>query len=95
MKIKIIDAIWRRKFVGSKLNADSGECDFDKCLITQAKSECPQRRRNTLTHEITHAISDALGLDLKERQVHAFATGWLQVLRDNPKLVKYLLKENE
>ena len=40
-------------------------------------------------HEITHAIEKSLDLDLSEHQVEVLSCGWVQVLRDNPKLLDY------
>lgn len=40
-------------------------------------------------HEIMHAIEKSLDLDLTEHQVEVLACGWVQVLRDNPKLIDY------
>lgn len=40
-------------------------------------------------HEITHAIEKSLDLDLTEHQVEVLSCGWVQVLRDNPKLLDY------
>lgn len=40
-------------------------------------------------HEIMHAIEKSLDLELTEHQVEVLACGWIQVLRDNPKLLDY------
>lgn len=48
---------------------------------------------DTLVHEINHAIFWAYGIDEKdeeERTVATFATGWVQVYRDNPWLLDWL-----
>ena len=95
MKINILGKIWTAKVASPVLGQDSGNSDFDKCLITHSTDECEQQRRDTLLHEIIHAISDSVKLNMKEKQVHALACCMLQVLRDNPELVEYLLKENE
>jgi len=95
MKIRIIGKDWTRKLVRPVLGDDSGGCDFDKCLIQQSTDECEQQRRDTLAHEIFHAISDSLGLKVKESETMALGCVWVQVLRENPELVEYLLKEDE
>lgn len=49
----------------------------------------------TLTHELLHAVYWAYGLeegDKEERIVAAMATGWTQVMRDNPHIVKFYTK---
>lgn len=45
--------------------------------------------QDVVFHEITHAIEKSIGLDIDEAQVNALACGWVQVFRDNPKLLDY------
>jgi len=49
--------------------------------------------REVLTHEIFHAISDEMGLDMSEEQITGMAKGVLAVLMDNPNFAKFLLKK--
>lgn len=51
--------------------------------------------KETVLHEVTHAISDEMGLNLTEEQVDGFAKGMLAVLMDNPSFAKYLLKKEK
>jgi len=49
----------------------------------------------TLLHEVMHALSDyfELGLgDTEERTIASLSKGVMMVLRDNPKLRKYLME---
>lgn len=46
---------------------------------------------DTLLHEILHALEHTGGLPTRENHVRHFATGLIQVLRDNPSLVERLL----
>jgi hypothetical protein len=46
-------------------------------------------------HEVLHAISDEMALDLSEAQVDGGAKGILAVLMDNPSFAKYLLKKEK
>lgn len=51
------------------------------------------RQLDTLLHELNHAIWWAYGIkdeDKEERTVSVMATGMVQILRDNPKLLKYI-----
>lgn len=48
---------------------------------------------DTIIHEINHAIYWAYGIedeDKQERLCGAFATAWLQVYRDNSKLIDFI-----
>lgn len=68
----------------------AGECHSDKNLIRVNPAHGVPAQRDTLLHEITHAISDAMALNLSERAVRLMATGMLCVLRSNPDLINYL-----
>lgn len=52
---------------------------------------CEQQRRDTLGHELTHAIEDRLGLDLGEATVQQIGGAWVAMLRENPALVAWLM----
>ena len=71
-----------------------GACDFNKCLIElRASQPSAAFAVDTVLHEITHAIFKIYLLkegDDEERATSAFATGWTQVLRDNPGLLKWI-----
>jgi hypothetical protein len=49
--------------------------------------------KDTVFHELTHAIDEVMALKLKEHQVHQLAVGWMAVLKHNPKLAKWLLND--
>lgn len=44
--------------------------------------------RETVLHEVIHAIADCLHIKIKEHAVHAMSAGIYQVLRDNPQFAK-------
>lgn len=50
----------------------------------------PSRRSEILWHEILHAISDRLALDLSEKEVQRIAAAQYAVLRENPELLELL-----
>ena len=68
----------------------SGEQRRDQQLIKVKAGQHPETLRETLLHELIHAIEEQLGLDMKERQVHSLAIGLFQVLRENPALVRFV-----
>lgn len=47
---------------------------------------------DTLIHEIFHALEYKAGLEHNEYWVHRIATGFTQVLKDNPTVVKYIIE---
>lgn len=68
----------------------SGEQRRDQQLIKVKTGQHPETLRETLLHEIIHAIEEQIDLGMKERQVHSLAIGLFQVLRENPALVRFL-----
>ena len=60
--------------------------------ISYADGMTPSQLRDTVFHELTHAVEETLGLGLEENQVHAIASGLLAVFYDNPWLLPWLGK---
>jgi hypothetical protein len=55
----------------------------------------PQIEAQVFFHEMNHAIYEVMGIHVKdpeERVVDRFTTGLAMVMRDNPKLIQWLLK---
>lgn len=73
----------------------------NKMTIRSDGSQAPMQERDTLLHEVVHAVLWQAGLDeehdvfktdrMAERVVDVLATSLLDVLRRNPTLVDYLL----
>jgi hypothetical protein len=76
----------------------SEECgDFGRCMAGNQRiqikaNQAPGQLRDTLLHEVLHAVSYELYLELEERQVHILANGLLDTLRRNPKFTQFLLE---
>jgi hypothetical protein len=68
-----------------------GECNFTECRIRFKTDGSPDDVRDTVLHEVIHALDYTMQLGLKERQVHALAAGVLAVLRDNRRLNEWLV----
>lgn len=60
--------------------------------IYVAQGQVLDQEIDTLTHELFHCIDDLTDIGLTEEQVVKLTTGWLAALRDNPKLVDYILR---
>lgn len=70
--------------------AGMGAADHRTQSIQIAAGQGHEQERDTLLHEVIHAIDYALHADLEERQVHALSAGLLAVLRENPEFVEWL-----
>lgn len=70
----------------------NGEWHYDKNTVFIKKGLDPTEEKDVVFHELTHAISDLMNLDLTENQVTLLATGWISLLHDNPHLYEYLKK---
>ena len=90
----------------------AADCDVNygatfpaRCEIVLNPEQAPTQMRDTVLHELFHAVCDNVGLsdhvdapkdsvltrELEERVVRALATGILSLLRRNPRLVAYLV----
>lgn len=63
--------------------------------ITYSPGQAHDQVRDTVIHEIIHAIDFGVHLELKEEQVHALAAGLYATLNDNPELTKWLFGKPE
>ena len=59
-----------------------------KQLIKMVKGLPLDTERETLLHEVIHAVEDGLGLGMTEQQVHALACGLYDVLKNNQQTLK-------
>lgn len=78
----------------------SGRCDFDQLVIHINKRLCHGAAREILLHEVLHAIFNATGYDIwigegevTEDAILRLSPLLLDVLRRNPALVKFLMKD--
>lgn len=68
-----------------------GVCYHGKCTINVNPTQSDENARDTLLHEVIHALETEGQLKMNERQVRLLATLLLAALRQNPKLVAFLL----
>ena len=74
-----------------------GECDSNLLEIRIDPQWKPQKKAETLLHEMLHAISNSMALDASEFKsdedmVHPMASGLAAVIRDNPKTFQAIVK---
>jgi len=90
--------IFGKRFTIKLLEPDeSDDCDgymdLGKSEIGLRIQESNDYNKDTLLHEVVHAIDETLNLKLKESQVHQLAVGLLAVLKQNKKFSQWLLNE--
>ena len=91
-RIKILAKPFKVEFrEGPPLEAgDMGNCDTEAQAITIRPNQPLENEQDSVLHEVLHAVSDYMEINLREGQVTKLATGLLAVLKDNPKFVSYL-----
>lgn len=80
----------RYQIIESSHIEECGLTEPHACTIYISTDINPQQVRDTLLHEIVHAIDYEMHLGMKERQVHCVATGLLNLFKDNPHLASEL-----
>jgi hypothetical protein len=72
----------------------AGQCNVQALVISVDAAQARSQVADTLLHEITHAILEAVGLDedTEERVASAMGPGLLALLRDNPALVRWVTR---
>lgn len=79
---------------GADLKGDCGLTEFLPLRISVGGGMAPDEERESLLHEVLHAIEYQQGLTLKEQQVRQLSVGLYETMKNNPKLVSYLLEED-
>ena len=69
---------------------DSGSCNRDHQKIVVSTTQPLDNVKDTLLHEVLHAVDYCMATKLTEDQVAALATGLLAVFLDNPALMEFL-----
>ena len=90
IKLELKDTEWSDN--GNKWGSFSAD---DQAICITRTIVNPIRFADTLLHEINHTIYWAHGVkdeDNQERIVGQFSSAWVQIYRDNPWLLKWLIK---
>jgi hypothetical protein len=96
MLIKVTGKTYDVEFVGKKeLPDDLGTHNEIDQTIKIRKDQHPESQADTLLHELIHAIDYANNTGMTERQVHATASGLLQVIYDNPDFVEWIWMQKQ
>lgn len=87
-KVYVLEPVER-----NDLGADrAGEANHRKLRITYDTAWAPCQQRDTVLHEVLHCCEAAAGIELQEQEVASIATLLYGVMRDNPELVKWLMR---
>lgn len=90
-QIRVVGKTYTIEYVERVDDKDSsGESARDTQSIKVKKDQHQESARETLLHEVIHAVEGQLGLDLKEKQVHGLGVGLFQVLCENPEFVRFI-----
>jgi len=94
MKIKILGLDYDIKFAENE-NIDGlyGEIIHKKNLIRLNKEYSLERQKESLLHEVGHAINVELILKLNEDTISRLSKGLYQIIVDNPHIFSYSLSE--
>ena len=79
-KVELVDLTTQRD---DEIGWQLGYCHFHKDLIEINSMISEQRQRQTLVHEMMHAIYEEAGVEQDEGNVDALAKVLYQVLKDN------------
>lgn len=70
-----------------------GRWDGDQDCILMLSSLKPSNRVRVLMHEILHAIEDQYSLEFSESDIDRVACGIVSLMKDNPELIKSMMKD--
>lgn len=100
-KVKIGVYDYAVKETEGPITVDRHECTgsivYEKLEINILTNRAEQKKMQTLMHEITHGIIHSYRIPLSDDDLEEitdrFATGFMQVIRDNPALIEYLRQD--
>lgn len=102
-EIRILGKDWTIEHVDDLIN-DKGS--YGRCSVGHAKIQYTTKDgegkplnipmiKDTIIHEIVHAITETTGMGLKERQVLGLGGGIYALIAENPELIMWLLMSGE
>ena len=95
-EIEILGRKYKIELMGEVEDPESdGSMDLSSQAIKYRPAPGADYNRDTIFHEITHAVDETLLCELTERQVHLMATGLLSVLKQNPELIEWLCSNEQ
>ena len=92
-QLKIIGKRHRIKW-DAELPDNDGEIDLTRNIISIAKDLPHDEERDTLLHEVTHAVEKQLNCSIPEDKLRLIVTGLYAVFLDNPAFRAYMFEED-
>ena len=87
-----LDLLGKRWTITQKKDTNNfGTCHHVRCVINISPTQSPENARDTLLHEVIHALEKEGLLKMNERQVTVLSSLLISALRQNPKLAAFLL----
>lgn len=86
-----LDLLGKSWTITQRKEKDYGTCYHNKTTINVSPTQSIQSARDTLLHEVIHALETEGQLKMSERQVRLLATLLLAALRQNPSFAKFLI----
>ena len=94
--IKILSSKYRLFFTRNLKDKNSklyGKASLDHAKIKIFDAYPAMRQNQTIVHEVLHAITDEVGIELPEMTIEKMGGGFYAFLIDNKKLIRKILKE--
>jgi len=88
--IKRLNLLGERYSVARGRIKEFGIVDYDRGRIILRPKQSTDQARDTLLHEVIHAIDHTNSLELNEHQVRTMATGLRAVFTANTKFAKWV-----
>ena len=87
-RVRVGPVTFAIKLIESLVNEDGGDLDgridFHNSAILLRRGMGPQRTRQTLWHELAHAVLAHAGIEHDEHMAELISNGFMMVLIDNP-----------
>jgi len=88
-----VPLLLRRSDEDAYLDSRHGYCDHGRDRIVLRREDTQEQRRETVWHELLHAVEKATTTDLPEEVLGRVSRAQYAILRDNPALVAWLMED--
>lgn len=83
----------RWKVIHKKLEGVNGYNHADNMEIELDTEQGKERRKESLLHEVIHAIEKDMEMEFTEKEVARLASGLFSFMRENPKIVAWMMEK--